>query len=70
VNAALARLPAKHRDVVRCRFLLELSEEETAEKLGVRPGTVKSRLSRALDKLRTDFERSSHDDGVATPLAS
>lgn len=70
VNAALARLPPKHRDVVRCRFLLELSEEETAEKLGVRPGTVKSRLSRALDKLRTDFERSSHDDGVATPLAS
>jgi RNA polymerase sigma-70 factor (ECF subfamily) len=70
VNAALARLSPKHRDVVHCRYLLELSEEETAEKLGVRPGTVKSRLSRALDMLRTDFERSPYDDGIATPLAS
>ena len=34
------------------RFLLELGEEETAAALGVRRGTVKSRTSRALDRLR------------------
>ena len=49
--AALDRLPEKHRVVVTCRYLLELSEEETAAVLGIRRGTVKSRLSRALEKL-------------------
>ena len=34
--------------VIACRYLLELSEAETAAALGVRSGTVKSRLSRAL----------------------
>ena len=34
------------------RFLLGLGEEETAAVLGVRRGTVKSRTSRALDRLR------------------
>src|SRR3954465_10139042 len=42
--AALERLPDDHRDAIACRFLLELSEEETAEALGIRRGTVKSRL--------------------------
>ena len=49
--AAVDALPAKLRDVVMCRYLLELSEEETAAALDIRPGTVKSRLSRALEKL-------------------
>ena len=38
--------------VIACRYFLELSEEETAAALGVPRGTVKSRLSRALDRLR------------------
>jgi RNA polymerase sigma factor (sigma-70 family) len=50
--AAIAALPERDRLVVSCRYLLDLSEAETAAALGVRPGTVKSRLSRALDKLR------------------
>jgi len=58
LEAALRRLPAKHHDVVACRYLLELSEEETAAVLGLRPGTVKSRLSRALDRLRVELEGS------------
>ena len=53
--AALDRLPDRDRLVVACRFLLELSEAETAETLGVKPGTVKSRLSRALVRLRTEL---------------
>jgi RNA polymerase sigma factor (sigma-70 family) len=52
--AALARLPERDRSVIAFRYLLELSEAETAAALGVRPGTVKSRLSRALDRLRRE----------------
>ena len=52
--AALRRLNARDREVVACRYLLELSEAETAQVLGCAPGTVKSRLSRALQRLRTD----------------
>jgi RNA polymerase sigma-70 factor (ECF subfamily) len=54
--AAVERLPEEHRDAVACRYFLELSEEETAAALGIRKGTVKSRLSRALDRLRETLE--------------
>ena len=54
--AALEELPEDQRLVVVCRYFLELSEAETATALGCRRGTVKSRLSRALDRLRTDME--------------
>ena len=50
---ALEQLAPIDRDVVSCRYLADLSERETAAVLGCRPGTVKSRLSRALDRLRT-----------------
>jgi RNA polymerase sigma factor (sigma-70 family) len=53
--AAVARLPTPLRLVVTCRYLLELSEAETADALGCPPGTVKSRLSRGLDRLRRDL---------------
>jgi len=51
---ALDRLPHDQRLAVECRFFLELDEAETAAVLGVRRGTVKSRLSRALDRLRQE----------------
>ena len=50
--AALGTLKEDDRMVIGYRYLLGLSEAETAAVLGVRPGTVKSRLSRALDRLR------------------
>jgi len=49
---AIKTLPDKDREVVTCRYLLDLSEAETAQTLGLAKGTVKSRLSRALAKLR------------------
>jgi RNA polymerase sigma factor (sigma-70 family) len=52
--AGLGRLSERDRSVIAFRYLLELSEAETAAALGVRPGTVKSRLSRALDRLRRE----------------
>ena len=53
--AALEELPEQARDVLACRYLLELSEEETAAALDVRLGTVKSRSNRALDRLREAY---------------
>jgi len=52
--AALAALDERDRAVLTCRYLLELSEAETAAALGVRQGTVKSRTSRALARLREE----------------
>jgi RNA polymerase sigma-70 factor (ECF subfamily) len=55
VLAAVESLSEEHRLVIVCRYFLDLSEEETAAALGIRRGTVKSRLSRALDRLREEF---------------
>lgn len=56
VLAAIDLLPERFRAVVTHRFLLELSEEETASVLGIPKGTVKSRTSRGLDRLREILE--------------
>jgi RNA polymerase sigma-70 factor (ECF subfamily) len=56
--AALGRLNERDRLVISYRYLLELSEAETAAAMGCRQGTVKSRLSRALGRLRTEMEKS------------
>jgi RNA polymerase sigma-70 factor (ECF subfamily) len=50
--SAMSRLRDDDRLVLGCRYLLELSEAETAAALGVKTGTVKSRTSRALERLR------------------
>ena len=49
---AVKGLPERDRAVIVCRYFLDLSEAETAEVLGVPRGTVKSRHSRALERLR------------------
>ena len=49
---ALNTLRDEDRLVVGYRYLLGLSEAETAEALGVPKGTVKSRLARSLGRLR------------------
>jgi RNA polymerase sigma factor (sigma-70 family) len=50
--AAVEALPHDARDVIVCRYFLDLSEEETASVLDVARGTVKSRTARALERLR------------------
>jgi RNA polymerase sigma factor (sigma-70 family) len=62
--AALSALDERDRAVIACRFLLDLSERETAEALGCRPGTVKSRLSRALGRMRGELERAGAVEAV------
>lgn len=49
---AVNGLRDEDREVIGARYFLELSESETAEALGIPRGTVKSRLSRALGRLR------------------
>ena len=44
----LARLSVEHRTVLVLRFIADLSEQQTADALGIPVGTVKSRTSRAL----------------------
>jgi RNA polymerase sigma-70 factor (ECF subfamily) len=56
VRDALLALPIKLRSVVVCRLLLDWSVDDTATALGVRPGTVQSRLHRALRTLNSTLD--------------
>jgi len=51
LRAALAQLPKRDQDILTLCVLEELSTTEAAAALGVAPGTVKSRLSRAKARL-------------------
>jgi DNA-directed RNA polymerase specialized sigma24 family protein len=52
VRQALARLPARQREVLLLRYFEDLTEAEIAARLGCAPGTVKSSAARALRALR------------------
>jgi len=54
---AVRRLSPADQEVIYLRYFLELSVSEAAEAMQVEPGTVKSRLSRALSRLRDVIER-------------
>ena len=56
VLTAVERLRDDDREVLACRYFLELSEEETAAALGIARGTVKSRTHRALERLQEELE--------------
>lgn len=53
---ALETLPARQRECVVLRYLLDCSTAETAAALGVSEGTVKTHLSRGLAALETSLE--------------
>jgi RNA polymerase sigma-70 factor (sigma-E family) len=55
--ASLRRLPYKQRAVVVLRFYGDLPEAEIARLLGIRLGTVKSSLHRALAQLQQEVQR-------------
>jgi len=56
LQRAIDRLPQRMRAAVVLRYFEDMSEAEVAEVLGVSPGTVKSTVSRAVAKLRTDSD--------------
>ena len=53
---ALDRLSPDDRLAVLARYVLGLSEQETAAVLGVRRAAAKTRIFRALRRLRADLE--------------
>jgi RNA polymerase sigma-70 factor (ECF subfamily) len=57
VRETLGGLPPRHRAVLALRYLEDLSEEQTAELLGVEPGTVKSRAHRAKSAFEERWRR-------------
>jgi RNA polymerase sigma-70 factor (ECF subfamily) len=56
VRACIDRLPEPYRTVLLLRDIEELDTEHTARQLGITPGTVKTRLHRARQALRTLLE--------------
>jgi RNA polymerase sigma factor (sigma-70 family) len=63
LTQAARRLPAAQREVLACRFLLDLTVAETATTLALPEGTVKSYTARALARMRELLS----DDAAAVP---
>lgn len=62
LQSALDALPPDRRDVVLLRYLVGLSETETAAALGISVGTVKSRAARARQAIATHLQiREEHE---------
>ena len=62
LQRALTAVPLKFRSVLVLRLLLQHTEAETAAVLGIELGTVKSRMSRGLQKLRDELIEEGSDD--------
>ena len=53
VNTCMDQLEARHREILTLRNVLNRSYDEIAQALGINVGTVKSRIARARENLRT-----------------
>lgn len=63
VIAALAALPAHQREVIALFYYQSFSYDEIAAALGIPVGTVKSRLSLAVKRLRA-WMKENHDESI------
>ena len=61
LRSALAALPPAQREVVLLRYYEEFTLEEIADTLGIAPGAVSARLTRAKRKLRPMLEEWYYD---------
>lgn len=68
VRDGIATLPEKHRAVVVLYYLHRFSLQETADALGIKVGTVKSRIHYALRGLRVHFEDRRRIDAEYLPV--
>ena len=55
LSDALAKLSYDHRAVLALRYFCDLDDFEIADILNIRPGTIRSRIHRALAKLRKEI---------------
>lgn len=55
VRAAIAALPAGQRQAVALFYIAGLTQAETAEEIGTRPGAIKTRLHKARKSLRASL---------------
>ena len=62
LRRAVARLKPKLREVVYLHYAEELDCNEIAQLLETRPSTVRTRLQRARDQLRTTLGGTNHDE--------
>lgn len=67
--AAIHRLPISLRWVIYLEYFELLDTASIARRTGVPASTVRSRRSRALERLREDLGRTDHDDRVWSGLA-
>lgn len=63
ISSAMERLDASHREILSMRSMLDLSYEEIADALGINVGTVKSRIARARESLRSLLMQSAPEFG-------
>lgn len=61
VRQAVAALPLRQREAIVLRYWLDLPLDEVASAMGVRPGTAKSTVSRALEALRPWCDNSNEE---------
>jgi RNA polymerase sigma factor (sigma-70 family) len=52
IQSAIAKLPPRARHAILLRYWAGVSTEETAQILGIRPGSARSLLSRAFTSMR------------------
>lgn len=69
VAEAMERLDRSHREILSMRGTLDLSYEEIAAILGMNVGTVKSRIARAREKLRSLLLQAAPEFGREAELA-
>jgi RNA polymerase sigma factor (sigma-70 family) len=60
IMAALMRLPARQRQVIALRLILDQDTASTAQVLGIAPNTVMAHMARALAALRADLTSQRH----------
>jgi RNA polymerase sigma-70 factor (ECF subfamily) len=57
LDGALAKLDEREQEILRCRFVEGLSQEEAAARVGLGVSTFHRTMERVLSKLRTDLSR-------------
>ncbi|EOM75546.1 sigma-70 family RNA polymerase sigma factor [Rhodococcus rhodnii] len=67
MNALLATLPEKHREILILRLVVGLSAEETAASVGSTAGAVRVAQHRAIAKLKKEVMRAGESSGRGRP---